>query len=131
MNMENARILVVDDNPNMRRLISTILRSLNIRQVTEAGSSAEAVKILERWPADVALVDYVMDGEDGVQLTRTVRREFDSEDNRLPIIMLTGYEDEMRRRIARDAGATAVITKPFSTRTLMQCLARVMAAGHA
>jgi CheY-like chemotaxis protein len=130
MDMEDTRVLVVDDNANMRRLIASILRSMNMRHVTEAASASEALDILKRRKVDVALVDYVMDGGDGVALTRSVRQEIDRR-KPLPIIMLTGYDDEVRRRMARDAGADEVISKPFSTRTLMQSMARVMAARSA
>ncbi|MBF0372914.1 MAG: response regulator [Alphaproteobacteria bacterium] len=126
MKLEDLRVLIVDDNGNMRRLINTILRSVNVSQTMEASSGVEALQMLQEWPADIALVDYVMDGLDGVEFTRIVRRDIDKDGRRLPIIMITGYSELWRLKEAKNAGANDFIVKPFTTKTLIQRIARVM-----
>lgn len=130
MQIEDLKILIVDDNANMRRLINTILRSLNIRNTMEAASGAEALTILKSWSPDLALVDYVMDGIDGVQFTRMVRSDVDKPGRkRLPIILVTGYAELWRLQEAKEAGANDFVAKPFTTKTLMQKILRVVSSG--
>lgn len=129
MKIEDLRILILDDNVNMRRLINTILRSMNVRNTMEAGNAADAMAIMQTWTPDLILADYVMDGVDGAQFTRMIRNDYDKPGNRMPIIIVTGYADLGRLQEARDAGAHDFIAKPFNTKTLMQKIGRVMSNG--
>ncbi|WP_221930856.1 response regulator [Telmatospirillum sp. J64-1] len=129
MKLQNLRILIVDDNANMRRLIHTILRSMNIKETMEAGSGAQALEILSTWQPDLVLVDYVMEGMDGIEFTKKVRSTLDTDNKRLPIIVVTGYADLQRLHAAKEAGANDFVAKPFTTKTLMQKIVRVMSNG--
>ncbi|HVI51342.1 MAG TPA: response regulator [Candidatus Sulfotelmatobacter sp.] len=133
MAFSELKILVVDDNDNMRRLMTTILRGVGADEVRDVSSANEALEILrspEGWRPDVMLVDYVMDGLDGVQLTRRIREEYDRPGDRLPIIIITGYSELWRLNEAKAAGADDFIVKPFTTPSLLDRISRVVAEAR-
>lgn len=130
MAFSDLKILVVDDNANMRRLIGTILLGVGVAEVREAAGAKEALDALRHedgWRPDLMLVDYVMDGLDGVQLTRRVRQDIDEAGRRLPIIVITGYSELWRLNEAKAAGADEFIVKPFTTSTLLDRISRALA----
>ena len=123
--MKDLRVLIVDDNANMRRVVATILRSVGTAELREAENGAAALELLARWTPDVALVDYVMDGIDGVSFTRAVRQHIDQVGRRLPIVIMTAHSELWRLGEATRAGADDFIVKPFTARTLLQRVAQV------
>lgn len=110
------RILVVDDDPTIRRLLRVIL-SLEYL-VSEAANGTEALRAmgLER-PFDLILVDWMMPTMSGVELIREIR----TNGGRLadtPIIMLTAKDGSDAEAMAYEAGADAYLTKPFEPAVL-------------
>lgn len=117
--MNNPKILIVDDEPKLVRLLSEILQAAGF-QVHAASSGAQALIQVIDYAPDLVILDIVLLGElDGYEVARRLR-----EVSRIPIIMLTARirEDEMLRGF--EAGVDDYITKPFSAREL---LARVRA----
>ena len=117
--LDAVRVLVVDDNQHMRAIISTMLHSFGIRVIREAKDGAEAIDILRRWPADLAICDFLMEPTDGVEFTRQVRTAPDSPNPYLPIVMLTGHSELTRVVGARDAGVTEFVVKPLTAKALV------------
>ena len=76
--LENLTVLLVDDNQNMRRIATTILTSVGIRQVHAVGDGVRALEVLRETPIDLAIVDFNMFPLDGVEFTRLVRNSPDS-----------------------------------------------------
>lgn len=127
MSLERLRVLVIDDNANMRRLIQTILASVQVGRVVEADGSAAALDIMRRGEEfDLILVDYLMQQANGLDFVRTVRREFGRDKMSLPIIIITGYAELVKAEEAKRAGANDFIAKPFTPRTLVQRIARII-----
>ncbi len=126
MTLDGMRILIVDDNPNMRRLITTILQSAGSGEIRHAASAEEAIEVLDGWVPNLMLVDYVMEGEDGASFTRAVRASFGEAEPRLPIVIVTGHADVARFDAAKEAGANDFIAKPFNPKTLLQRIGRVL-----
>lgn len=117
--LDAVRVLVVDDNQHMRAIISTMLHSFGIRVIREAKDGAEAIDILRRWPADLAICDFLMEPTDGVEFTRQVRTAPDSPNPYLPVVMLTGHSELARVVGARDAGVTEFVVKPLTAKALV------------
>ena len=111
-------ILVVDDDPLMRELISGYLLESDLRVSTAEGGS-DMGRILKNDAIDLVLLDLRLVGEDGMQLACTLREETD-----IPIIIVTARRDEADRVMGLEMAADDYITKPFSNREL---LARVRA----
>lgn len=122
MSFTGLRVLVVDDNANMRRLVVSILQSVQAGEVRQADSAAAGLALLEEWQPDLLLVDFVMDGENGAAFTRRVREIH----GRLPVVIMTGYADVARFEEAKEAGANDFIPKPFAPKLLLQRIQRVL-----
>lgn len=114
-----GNILVVDDEPQITRVLKTTLSSQGYG-VRSAGDGQQALDEMKSWPPDLIITDLRMPTMDGLELCRRVRR-----DSRIPIIVLSVKGEEPIKVEALDAGADDYITKPFSVNEL---LARVRAA---
>jgi two-component system, OmpR family, response regulator len=113
-----SHILVVDDDPDLRELVTEYLSEHELR-VSAAASGAEMFALFDSQAIDLVLLDLKLPGEDGMQLARQLR-----ERATVPIVLLTGRRDEADRVMGLELGADDYVTKPFSPREL---LARVRA----
>lgn len=118
--MSSARVLVVDDEPQIVRGLKVILRTAGYT-VEAAASKAEAVAALAARPPDALVLDLVLPDGQGVELCQEVRRW-----SRLPIVVLSAVGDEREKVRALDAGADDYITKPFGTDELLARLRVVL-----
>jgi two-component system KDP operon response regulator KdpE len=117
--MNSANILVVDDEPQIRRVLRSTL-SFRGYTIIEVSSGEEAVDLVGRVKPDLILLDVNLPGMSGIETCREIRRITDA-----PIIMLTVRSAERDKVIALDAGADDYVTKPFGIEEL---LARVRAS---
>lgn len=120
--MSAGRILVVDDEPQIRRVMRTTLTAHGY-EVEDARSGEDALERLRAERYDLVILDINMPGMGGVEACRTIRQE--RHGSELAIIMLTVRSAESDKVEALDAGADDYVTKPFSTTEL---LARIRAA---
>lgn len=117
--LQSLDILLADDNPNMRAIVSAMLKSIGVTRVREVEDGSAAIEALKNRPADLAIVDFKMLPVDGVAFTRMVRTSTDSPNPYLPIIMMTGHSEKRRVTEARDAGVTEFVTKPVTPQALL------------
>jgi two-component system KDP operon response regulator KdpE len=117
--MSGANILVVDDEPQIRRVMRSAL-STHGYVVTDAKTGEEALESIRKEQPDLVLLDVNMPGMGGIEACREMRRSFDA-----PIIMLTVRNAERDKVLALDAGADDYVVKPFGMEELM---ARIRAA---
>ena len=117
--MNSANILVVDDEPQIRRVLRSTLTTQGY-VITEAKTGEEALESLRKERPDLVLLDMNMPGMGGVETCREIRRALDA-----PIIMLTVRNAERDKVAALDAGADDYVVKPFGIEEL---LARIRAA---
>ncbi|MER5811034.1 response regulator transcription factor [Streptomyces sp. NPDC002033] len=111
---ENPRtVLVVEDDPGVRSTLDQLLRFEGYR-VLLASDGLEALAVLGRESPDLAVVDVVMPGLDGLALCRMLRRRGD----RLPVLVLTARHQIGDRVAGLDAGADDYLSKPFATEEL-------------
>jgi len=115
----SAKILVVDDEPQIRRMMRATLSS-NGYQVDEAKTGEEALEKLRSYQPDLVLLDLNMPGMGGIEACRAMREGSD-----VPIIILTVRNAEKEKVEALDAGADDYVSKPFGMQELM---ARIRAA---
>jgi len=119
--MISAKIMVVDDEPQIRRVLRTTLTSQGYA-VEEAKSGDEALDMIRGERPDLILLDVNMPGRSGLETCREIRSGSD-----IPIIMLTVRNTERDKVQALDAGADDYVVKPFGSEELM---ARIRAALH-
>jgi putative nucleotidyltransferase with HDIG domain len=118
------QILVVDDDPSLRELLRTTFELVEER-VEEAGSAEEALEAIARTRPDVVVLDVGLPGIDGVTLARELNAS--DETSEIGIVLLTG--GDLEEQAGRDAGAAAVVRKPFSPLDLLAAVER--ASGSA
>lgn len=112
--LDRLNVMVVDDNPHMRVLVREILHGLGARSISECADGTVAMQELKHFPADLAIVDWMMEPLDGLDFTRLMRTASDSPNPFLPIIMLTGHTERFRVIEARDAGINEFLAKPVT-----------------
>jgi two-component system KDP operon response regulator KdpE len=117
--MNSPTILVVDDEPQIRRVLRSTL-SFRGYTISEVSTGEEAVELATKLKPDLILLDVNLPGMSGIETCREIRRSTDS-----PIIMLTVRSAERDKVIALDAGADDYVTKPFGIEEL---LARIRAS---
>ncbi len=117
--MSTSTILIVDDEPQIRRVMRTTLSS-NGYAIIEARSGEEALEIMRKERPELVLLDVNMPGMGGLEVCREIRDQSD-----VAIIMLTVRNTEHDKVLALDAGADDYVVKPFSIEEL---LARIRAA---
>lgn len=115
----SARILIVDDEPQIRRALGTGLRANNY-DVETASDGDEALMLAASDPPDILILDLAMPGTDGIDVILHLR-----EWSQMPIIVLSAHAAERDKVQALDAGADDYLTKPFG---MDELLARVRAA---
>ncbi|MGD0142769.1 MAG: response regulator [Rhizomicrobium sp.] len=123
---DRLKLLVVDDNVHMRKLVVTILQAFGALQIFEAIEGERAWAILRDANPDVILLDWMMDGMTGLDLTKMIRTSAASPNPFVPIIMLTGYTSVDHVRQARDAGVNEFLAKPVSVKAILSRLTAVI-----
>jgi two-component system, OmpR family, KDP operon response regulator KdpE len=117
--VSSAKILIVDDAQQVRRVLRTAL-SAEGYTIFEAGTGEEALESVRQSTPDAIMLDVNMPGIGGLETCREIRRTMD-----IPILMLTVRNAERDKVMALDAGADDYVVKPFS---MAELLARIRAA---
>ena len=123
---DRLKVLVVDDNVHMRKLVTTILQAFGVIQILEADNGERGWAALRESNPDVVILDWVMEGMSGVELIRMIRTNPQAPNPFVPVIMLTGHTSLEHVREARDAGVNEFIVKPVSVKTMMSRLVAVI-----
>lgn len=116
--LRDVSIMIVDDQEfsvQMLREMVRVLGAEDIRAFTDAEKAWNDYKIR---PADIVLTDWQMEPTDGLELTRRIRKDPDSPNTFVPIIMVTGFRERHQVFEARDAGVTEYVVKPLAPKSL-------------
>jgi len=124
--IRGVRVLVVDDDPDARELLSTILQQAG-GEVVSAGSADEALAVFERLRPDVLVSDIGMPDGDGYSLIRRVRLLEDDSGTRVPAVALTAFARAEDRSQALRCGFQAHLPKPIEPGELTALIARLIA----
>ena len=124
MNTAENSILIVDDDREIRDLLSRFLKKHELR-IDAAANGREMMQLLSEGRYDLIVLDLMMPGEDGLTLCRKVRNT-----SRIPIIMLTALGEETDRIIGLEMGADDYLAKPFNPRELLARIKAVLPHRH-
>lgn len=116
-------VLAVDDALTMRKLVSFTLRGAGY-DVIEASDGLEALRVARSTRFDLVLSDVNMPGMDGIEFTRQFRALPGG--RATPVLILTTESDPAKKNLARAAGATGWLVKPFQPDQLLAVVARVL-----
>jgi two-component system KDP operon response regulator KdpE len=126
--VSGERVLVVDDEPQILRALSTALQGAGYA-VERAATGAQALMLLAARPPDAMILDLVLPDVGGIEVCRELRRW-----SALPVLVLSVVADESDKIAALDAGADDYVTKPFGVSELLArlraCLRRVARPGE-
>ncbi|MET0210165.1 MAG: response regulator [Burkholderiaceae bacterium] len=120
MTAASPHILVVDDDPALRELLSEYLKE-NEFQVTTVATGPEMKAVLQENVVDLVLLDLRLGGEDGMQIARELRGT-----SQVPVIIVTGKQDEADRVMGLELAADDYVTKPFSNREMIARIRAVL-----
>ncbi len=116
-----AKILITDDEERVRRILSILLLEER-HEVVEAGSGEDALALLERFPADLVMLDLTLPGIDGLETLRRLRER----NQHAAVILMTAYGTISSAVEAMRLGAFDYLTKPFDNRDLLLVVARAL-----
>ena len=118
--MFEKRILAVDDDPDLQKMLDSIFRRAGYLHIRTASSGPEALRMLKEEPSDFIILDIMMPGMDGFAVLREIRRT-----SRIPVLMLTARGEAEDRIAGLESGADDYLVKPFAFDELLARL-RVM-----
>ena len=123
--IENLRILLVDDSKASRRHLLRLLNELGIERVTEAANGREAVRLLQETMVDLVITDYNMPEMDGRDLTEYIRTQ--SWQSNVPVLMVTSEQNMGRLAAVEKAGVSAICDKPFEAGSIRKLISESLA----
>ena len=116
------KVLIVDDEPNVRRLSRKILS--NIFDVVEAEDGKQAIEIAVTQQPDIILMDMMMPKMDGLTACHAIKK--DPTTKSIPVIMVTAIGFELNIKLSQQMGDTGYVTKPFSSQDLLDKIGEVL-----
>ncbi|MGF1506918.1 MAG: response regulator transcription factor [Anaerolineae bacterium] len=125
--MLNRTVLIVDDDPDIRRQLRGYLEQAGYT-VREAADGAEALHDLATNRPDCLILDLMLPEEDGWSITRHIRA--DSKLRSLPLIMLTARVDDVDKIVGLELGADHYVTKPFNPREMVARVNALLRRAH-
>jgi two-component system phosphate regulon response regulator PhoB len=125
--MSTAHILIIEDEPAIAEILQYNLQENGFR-VSVEGTGDRGLAALRRQPPDLVILDLMLPGLDGLEITRLLKR--DAKTARVPIVMLTAKDDELDRIVGLELGADDYVTKPFSPREVVLRVKAILRRGQ-
>ena len=123
----SPRILVVEDNPANRELVTDLLEAAGY-QVHAAASAEDGLRLARELRPDLILMDLSLPGMDGLEATRALRQ--DAATSNLRVVALTAHAMKGDEAIAERAGCNGYLTKPIDTRSFVESVSRFVDRGY-
>ncbi len=124
--LTDMKVIVVDDNEPMRKILKTILRALGIRDIIEADDGLVAFDFIKENNVDLVIADNLMSPMNGVELVGLIRGGAEGADPFTPFIMISGFTDLGRIVEARDVGINEYLAKPVSATNIYQRISSII-----
>lgn len=124
--ISKVRFLVVEDNPAILLLLRSLLTGLGVEKVATATSADEGKRLAVSVRPDIVITDFKMEKASGVDFVRWLRRDPESPNQEVAVIMTSAYSESDRVIAARDAGVNEFLVKPITVYTLYQRIRSVI-----
>jgi DNA-binding response OmpR family regulator len=124
--IRSARILIVDDEFSMRKVVRTLLLTMGVTDVHDAAEGASGLNAIGALDPDVVILDWQLAGMNGPDFVRRVRTPDKFSHPNVPIIMLTGHGEQSRVIEAMRLGVHEFLVKPVSGKALYERLASIL-----
>jgi two-component system, chemotaxis family, chemotaxis protein CheY len=126
LNLGALSILVIDDQPFFRVLLTEVLRSLGVGNVAIAVDGEDGFDAFQDIRPDVVITDWMMPKLDGIDLTRRIRNLSDEAQQKVPVILVTAKSERSQIDLARSSGIDEFILKPISAKAICDRLREVI-----
>lgn len=123
--MDKQKILIADDEPGIRLIVSRILEKEYM--VLEAADGEEAIDIAKEQQPVLVLMDLMMPKMDGYAACSTIKS--DQATKGIPVVILTAVGHELNKKYAEEMGADGYITKPFTRESLLEEMRRLLVSS--
>lgn len=120
------KVLIVDDEHYMRKVVRTLLMSIGVREIHEAPDGLAGLDAIRNLAPDVVILDWEMPGLDGAGFLRIVRQPDTFPYPAIPVIMLTGHGERSRVVKAVEVGVNEFLLKPVSSKALYDRLVSIL-----
>lgn len=124
--LTQVRLLIVEDMQPMLSLTTSLMTMFGFKNVHGAKSVDEGFKLFCQYNHDIIITDWLMEPLDGLDLIRLIRRDDNSPNKFVPILLMTGYSDQPRVESARDMGVTEFLMKPYSARDMYARIVQII-----
>ncbi|GGF46349.1 response regulator [Youhaiella tibetensis] len=126
--LADLSVLVAESNMQMADLVSQMLRGLGVRKIQVATDAVAASSILRRGGIDVLMIDDALSGLNGTTFTRRLRRSDDENSRHVAVLMMSSQPSAASITLARDAGITEFLRRPFSAAQIGEKLGAIVSA---
>ena len=121
--MSKKKVLIVDDEPNVRQLVSKILS--RDYMVIEARDGEEALNVVRSQKPGIVIMDMMMPKMDGLTACYAIKK--DPATKAIPVVMLTAIDQELNKKLSTTVmGANKYMTKPFSAQELLETIRQLL-----
>lgn len=124
--LKGLKILVVEDMDAIRSLVARLLKSLGCEEIFEAADIDSAWEMVNQQEVDCILLDYELKGSNGLCLAKRLRKQDDSPNQQVPIVVLTGHAEAHVVQNAVQAGTDAYLVKPVMPERLGDRILQVL-----
>jgi two-component system, chemotaxis family, chemotaxis protein CheY len=125
--IQSLSVLVIDDNQYFRKLVRTLLMTIGVKNVSEAGDGVAGIDSIRSLRPDIVILDWELPLLDGAEVVRIVRSPGVFPMPEIPIIMLTGHCEHWRAVRAMQLGVHEFLIKPVSAKTLSDRIVSILA----
>ena len=122
----SLRVLVAEDNPNLRKVIVNVVKKLGFTQVEETEDGDQTWERIQSGEIGLVLADWKMPGPSGLELLQRVRKK-DFANPQLPFVIVTASDTKEAILTAAKAGVDAYVIKPFSVTTIQEKITEALA----
>ncbi len=122
----SIKVLIVDDDPAMRRVVRAMLGAVGVKHIHDARDGMSGLDAIRKLGPDIVIVDWEMPGLDGMHFVHLVRSDGSFPNPDVPIIMLTGHGDRWRVEEAARIGIQEYLLKPVSTKALRDRIVSIL-----
>ena len=126
VNWQDVSVLIVEGNASFRKVLNTILQTVDVKEIIEAENGAQALQAVSKSVPDVILSDWYVDDMDVLELRNAVGDSIADGVDSVPFVVMLGHDSHEFEKMARDAGVSEFLEKPVTAKGMLMAVARAI-----